>query len=212
MCLRKDHKYNSPSAAISAVVGTQHAASPEDELLGLCSGKFETQRDTQELTGFVSDTTSSSQVMQEILGLAKPPPPRHTRDRISQLVAGLGSLVSEDTQDGIVGLCSGVFPTQSASIAVASRHQTSSQMKRGSRFRTSDGRSEDHSSSDSDGEMAEEGMEGVTRSRVRRQLLLAGSHADRENDDEDMPQLSKKKRRPRPKPTRRCSVTSVSWL
>lgn len=105
-----------------------------------------------------NNTTSSSQFMQEILGLPKP---HHRHDNISRLADNL-----EESQDAIIGLCSGVFPaTPFASLGKVDQAASSA---------TSDGRSVDSSSA---------------------------RHSDPEDDN--MPLLTKKRKRRKAPQTRR---------
>ena len=127
LCLRKEKKPVSPVGGSSLKSIVDPSQEPNsDELLALCSGRFEeTQNPTagerereRDHSRNLSDSTSS-QAVRELLGL----PVRSPRQSsgIDRLLVS-GSVPSEDTTQGscmseVLGLCSGVFPTTQPAAA-----------------------------------------------------------------------------------------------
>lgn len=206
LCLRKEKKHNSPFSAINdAVESSQDPSS--SELLGLCSGKFETQPFSQH--GRYPSDHGASQGVRELLGLpasAKPKPVGISN--LLQSRSGMDLNVEESQNSEmseVIGLCSGVFPTarQPKSQGAGPRTQQSA-------GGTSDGMSgSSGSGEESEGEnlllrwVQRQKAGSKPRERAAARATGAGSLSD--SEDEDMPVLTRKRRKkPRviPKPSK----------
>lgn len=173
------------------------------ELLALCSGKFETQSESlapphPPLSWHPSDS-NSVQGVRELLGLKQP---RSTTAGISKLL-GSTSLISDDVErstlgsvdmNEVLGLCSGVFP------ATQTQENTDKIFtKFGADVRN--GSLSDSSNSDiEEGDGAEGGglLSWAQRQKKLTAMLARGGNKDEEDDA--MPPLTRKRKRVKPKP------------
>lgn len=208
------HKQKQPRSLTSATLMGESAVLDEDavdtELLALCSGKFETQSESllpplrPSLSHQTSDS-SSIQGVRELLGLKQ----QRTTSGLGKLL-GTAGLTSEDTEKSmlgssdmseVLGLCSGVFPT----TQTQQRDQGDSVMKF-TKFGKNVKKNHHHPSLDHNGSSSEsegDGEGGRLLSWAQRQRRLTDMLArggNRDEEDDVMPTLTRKRKRGRPKP------------
>lgn len=211
LCIRKD-KVSSPGSALYGAIDQSQKSSSSNELLQLCSGHFSDspvplrgrQLPPSPADSEDSDSEGSeedSQEVRELLGLPQQLKPRITMDL--------------DTQDGgvdeVLGLCSGVFPSQQQQQAVLHGHTPKT--ADGNQVETSDGMSNDsrdNSDDDDDAGKDESGEGPVERWALRHQLTLSEGGGEKnigawrnmseEDEDIDMPLI--RRRKVQLKPTR----------
>lgn len=178
MCLQKQRKYQSQSFVPQASVDTDHS---DNELVELSTTNF---RSHQIQT--LADNASSTQVIQEMMGLR--PHSIQQQLNISRLVNEFES-TSENTQDSILGLCSGVFPSLPRDDQ--NKLVSTSNTERRDEFVGSDSEEEN----------------GSTRSKI-----CVPEHVSQDSDeDDDMPVLRWRKHKLQPKQTKRLFICTIMY-
>ena len=156
LCIHKKKVATSPIAAqlIGAVDPSPSQGDSPSELLQLCSGQFPSTPPPDMLPG--NRKGNGTQAVRELLGLNTQVEPRMGMSQDTQ-----------DTQDDIIGFCSGAFPSSQTQRAAIPASHTSS-----SRAETSDAMSKDSSSEEEEeGGVATDrgaGEEGVLMRWVQR--------------------------------------------
>ncbi len=204
LCVRKEKKYNSPLSAINIAEDLSQDPS-SSELVGLCSGNFETQPFSLRRRHPSDDSTS--QGVRDLLGipsLAKPKPVGISKLLQSRPDVGLNVQESQGSEmSEVIGLCSGVFPTAESAKANWLQPKGAGSKTQQSAGGTSDGMS-GSSGNESEGEniLLRWVKKQKVRSRPRESAAAAGELSD--SEDEDMPVLTRRRRRvkPRPKPSK----------
>lgn len=166
LCIHKEKVTTSPIAVqlIGAVDPSPSQGGSPSELLQLCSGQFPATPPSDVLPG--NRKGSSTQAVRELLGLD------------TQVEPGMGmSQDMRDTQNDVIGFCSGVFPSSQMQHATIPASHTSS-----GRAETSDAMSKDSSSEEeeevgvvTDGDAGED---GVLLRWVQRHQQMLGQQAN----------------------------------
>lgn len=134
LCIRKEKKTASPSVALWGALDPTPSQQPSSsELLDLCSGKFPDTPPTQAQAPPIRKPLamrSGTQTVKQLLGLP--------------VELGMG-MSQEQSQEGLLGLCSGLFPSGKSQAYSGSGHASSL-------ADTSDGMSRDSTDTGSVGE------------------------------------------------------------
>lgn len=144
LCVRKEKKTVSPTSSGALWEALDHSQQPSpNQLLNLCSGKFPDTPpppDKAPAPGKPPGGGSGTQVVRGLLGL-----------RTEEEEESLGQ---DSSDEGLIGLCSGMFPASQARSQVGFGSHASS---KASAADTSDGRSRDSSDGSSVGGVTQDG-------------------------------------------------------